>query len=284
MDYKEILNDKIVKSPNGWRSWLSGQKEILIELNKEPSFLSITEKVYWYLNDLTDFPKCTVCGKTVTRFKGVSKGGYVEHCGCSCAQKDEKTREKLNKTNLLRWGVKNPAQTAEIQKKMKATCKNRYGAENIFGSEIGKQKIKNTNLKKFGCENPQQNEQIKNKTKETLIQRYGITCGFHNNKNFHKSKGEQELFDFIKFFKNDARHGDRKQIWPMEIDVYIPSLNIGFEYDGDYWHSLPDMIQRDKEKDLACKNKGIKLFRVKEHDWIKNNENEKNRIMEIING
>lgn len=70
----------------------------------------------------------------------------------------------------------------------------------------------------------------------------------------------------------------------MELDVYIPSLNIGFEYDVDYWYSLPDMIQRDHEKDLACKNKGIKLFRVKEHDWMKNNESEKNRIMEIING
>ena len=70
----------------------------------------------------------------------------------------------------------------------------------------------------------------------------------------------------------------------MELDIFIPSLNLGIEYDGDYWHSLPDMIERDKKKDLACKEKGIKLIRIKEYNWVKDNENTKQKLKEILNG
>lgn len=190
----------------------------------------------------------------------------------------------MEEASLKKYGTKNPAQSKEVQNKMKNTCKERYGTENIFASEVGKQKIKESNLEKYGCENPQQNKKIKERTKETLIKKYGVACGFLTNRDYKKSKGELELFDFIKNQYSDAKSGDRKQIWPMELDIYIPSLNIGIEYDGDYWHSLPDMIERDEEKNNLCKEKNINLIRVKESDWLNNNELEKLRIMEIING
>ena len=36
----------------------------------------------------------------------------------------------------------------------------------------------------------------------------------------------------IDFLKNT-----RKQIPPYEIDIYIPSLKVGFEINGNFWHS-----------------------------------------------
>lgn len=284
MDYKNILINKIKSSPKGWFRWLKGQKEILMVLEKEPLDLSLCEKVYWYINDITEYPKCNVCGREVKSFKGITQGGYRIHCSSSCAQKDETTRKKLEETSLKIYGTKNPAQSKKVQNKMKNTCKKRYGAENIFASEIGKQKIKDTNIKKYGCENPQQNKDIKIKTKNTLIKVYGVTCGYLTKKNYKVSKGELELYDFIKSLYKDAKHTDRKQIWPMELDIYIPSKKIGIEYDGEYWHNLPDMIKRDKEKDKICQEKNIILIRVKESDWIKNRDNEKLRIMEALNG
>ena len=167
-------------------------------------------------------------------------------------------------------------------KKMKIIEK--YGSENIFASEFGKEKIKQSMIEKYGVENCQQNIEIKEKTKKTLIEKYGVTCGCQLNKEYHISKGEREVFDFIKNIFPNAKHTDRSQIWPMELDIYLPDLKVGIEYDGDYWHSLPEMIERDKKKDNICKEKNIKLIRIKESEWANNKEKIKEKLKkELLN-
>lgn len=284
MDYKDLILQKIKENPKGWCTWIKGQKDIVAEIEKQnfPE-LPFVQKVYWYVHNLTEFPKCKTCKKDVHRFCNCQIG-YAPHCGCRCAQLDKDTRAKLAATNMIKYGTDNPAKSKVVQDKMHKTCIERYGTENPFASDYGKQRIKETNLKKFGCENPQQDAKIKEKTKRTLIKKYGVTCGFHNGHFSKKSKGENELYEFVLSFRQDARHSDHKQIWPMELDIFIPSLNLGIEYDGDYWHSLPDMIERDKKKDLACKEKGISLIRIKECDWVKDNENTKQKLKETLNG
>ena len=47
----------------------------------------------------------------------------------------------------------------------------------------------------------------------------------------------------------------------MLLDVYLPSLNIGIEYDGAWCHQD---IEKDKRKDDKCKELGIALYRVRE--------------------
>lgn len=281
---KDTLKEMMTNNPKGWFSWLRKQQQILDEIERQgyPSDLPLVQKVYWFINGLMDFPKCN-CGKSIKKFRN-TRLGYFEHCCCSCAQLDKETKKKLAETNLKRFGAVNAAQSKIIQDKMKATCLKKYGAENIFGSEIGKQKIKETNLERFGCENPTQNSEIRSRSKQTMINRYGITCGFHNGKIPKRSKGEIELYEFIQANFSDARHSDHKQIWPLELDIFIPSLNIGIEYDGSYWHSLPDMIERDKKKDEICKEKGIFLIRIQEKNWLSKTAEEKTKIMEILNG
>lgn len=50
----------------------------------------------------------------------------------------------------------------------------------------------------------------------------------------------------------------------MEIDVYIRELGIGVEYDGIVYHSNKKAKERERRKNKLCKQKGIKLYRVKE--------------------
>lgn len=45
-----------------------------------------------------------------------------------------------------------------------------------------------------------------------------------------------------------------------EIDVFIPSLKVGIEYDGEGYHD----VTRDIRKDQACTNAGITLYRIRE--------------------
>lgn len=61
----------------------------------------------------------------------------------------------------------------------------------------------------------------------------------------------------------------------FEIDIYIPSLNIGIEYNGLIWHS-----ERFKEnaqiyhlnKTEVCAKVGVHLIHVFEDDWVDNQE------------
>lgn len=52
----------------------------------------------------------------------------------------------------------------------------------------------------------------------------------------------------------------------MELDIYIPSLKIGIEYDGERAHAT-NRLEKDIRKYQICKNAGIKLIRIREVDY-----------------
>lgn len=54
----------------------------------------------------------------------------------------------------------------------------------------------------------------------------------------------------------------RKKIDKIECDIYVTSLKVGVEYDGVYWHK--NKYKNDRAKNVALKNKGIELIRVRE--------------------
>ena len=96
----------------------------------------------------------------------------------------------------------------------------------------------------------------------------GIGCPICNNKIGKSSKKEKSLYKFIKKFFPDAINGDRKQINPQELDIYIPSKNFAIEYNGLYWHSdIHKHKNYHKDKLNSCKFKNIKLIFVYEDDW-----------------
>ena len=48
------------------------------------------------------------------------------------------------------------------------------------------------------------------------------------------------------------------------VDVYIPSLNLIIEADGDYWHSLDRVIKKDKAENAYLKKCGYNFLRLSE--------------------
>ena len=56
---------------------------------------------------------------------------------------------------------------------------------------------------------------------------------------------------------------NRHKIDGKEVDIFIPSLNIGVEFDGSYWHK--DKEEADLEKNKHLLSRGIKLIRVRQH-------------------
>lgn len=70
---------------------------------------------------------------------------------------------------------------------------------------------------------------------------------------------EQAIYYYIKKIFADAINGDRTM--GKELDIYIPTLKIGIEYDGEAWHKD---IKKDIAKDNYYEKLGIKLIRVRE--------------------
>lgn len=49
----------------------------------------------------------------------------------------------------------------------------------------------------------------------------------------------------------------------MELDIYIPSIKLGIEYDGEAWHKK-DKRARERRKYQICGDNGIRLLRIME--------------------
>ena len=51
----------------------------------------------------------------------------------------------------------------------------------------------------------------------------------------------------------------------QEIDIFIPKLKVGIEYDGVFWHNN---LERDINKDCICEENGVELFHIREYGCI----------------
>lgn len=113
-------------------------------------------------------------------------------------------------------------------------------------------------------------------------------------------KMEAEVRNFVsKYFKchkhrENVKISDKKYIKRFEIDIFIPELNKGIEFDGTYWHSPTilkqrrphwpeeDLINYESIKDSYFKTKGIEILHIKEKDWIENETKCKNKILSFL--
>lgn len=87
------------------------------------------------------------------------------------------------------------------------------------------------------------------------------------------SRAEEDLSSFLSTFVT-VEKSHRKIIHPYEIDIYIPSKQIGIEFNGLYWHSELKGKTRayHHSKWLAAKKAGIQLIQIWEDDWNRNPE------------
>ena len=87
------------------------------------------------------------------------------------------------------------------------------------------------------------------------------------------SKGEKELAAYLTQTW-DIELRDRKIIKPYEIDIVIPELKLGIEYNGDFWHGEHsektggDPVAYHTKKLELARTKGYRLFFVWESQWL----------------
>jgi hypothetical protein len=228
-------------------------------------------------------------------------------------------KEKQKRTIIETYGVDNISKLEKVKNKKRETTLSNFGVDVPLKSEIIKQKVKKTNLKKYGNEYFTKSELYRKENYDIANDNFylsyiddGISlfeCDYGLNHNFEISKDvyckrklyniplctvcnpvgdnrsvkEKELFNFI----SNSYSGEILNNWrdsKMEIDIYLPHLKIGFEFNGLYWHS--DIY---KEKDFHLKKteffnkKEIRIIHIWEDDWDNKRDIIKSQVLNILN-
>ena len=249
-------------------------------------------------------------------FQEKSKKTNLEKFGTEFPNKNEKVKEKRLKTNLEKYNIENVFQLNKIKEQIKKTNLEKYGVEFSLQDESIKTKKNQTTLKKYGNEIYNKSEESK---KNTIIGQHPNYIKYLNNNislfkcdlnkdhdfeinvdNFHsrlkyklylcttcypigvqKSIKEKQLLEYIQTIYNGEIISSYRD--GLEIDIYLPELKIGIEFNGLYWHS-------NKFKELNYhinklnffKEKGIDIKFIYEDDFDNNFDIIKSQISNWI--
>lgn len=185
-----------------------------------PEDFTLIQKMYHYFMDDPELKLgiCPVCGNRC-KFKNLNFG-YWNHCSSKCAITDENVINKIQQTNLKRYGVESTFQSNIIKDKIKKTHIENYGTEHPMKnkeyrdkqSEIMKsicnskeykshiqervQKRENTCIKKYGVKNVSALPDIREKAKQTTLERYGdVYYGKTNHYKQHQKEYTKRGFE-----------------------------------------------------------------------------------------
>lgn len=205
----------------------------------------------------------------------------------SQAHKSETTKQKKKETLKRRYGVNavNVSQIPAIKNKIRKTMRN------MFGGWKGQEQI--LHIDKYHDANFWQKNFIDDEgylDVRTCSTFFGISYqtvyaqAKRLNLDFKVRRQisfeEREVLAFIQELRPDLeiRLNTRDVISPLEIDIYIPDLKLGIEYDGLYWHSVGKQpydnlseydYQRDrlKRKFTEAHNRDILLLDIYDLEW-----------------
>jgi len=102
----------------------------------------------------------------------------------------------------------------------------------------------------------------------------------------HLSIAENEIYVFIKNLvgENNVEQRNTSILNGKEIDIFVPKLNIGFEFDGINWHS--EKYNKDRyyhlDKTLKCIEKGVHLIHIFEDEYLEHKDIVLEKIEHIL--
>ena len=96
------------------------------------------------------------------------------------------------------------------------------------------------------------------------------------------SKGEQELFEFVRSLAVDAEQTNKTLIGPKHIDIYVPSKRLGIEYHGLYYHAGESKKEGCRLKWKLSEAAGVKLIQIFEDEWLFDKEIVKARLSAML--
>lgn len=224
----------------------------------------------------------------------------LEKYGVTCSLQSEEAQEKAKQTNLGKYGVEFPQQSVKFQDEVFRVHRSEFWdtfccrlKEKDIIPLFDKEEYVNDTGRKFKClccnevfESEGTCDYLKRHKKQddsyTTLLTQNIHCPYCSRL---FSKKEKDVLGFIKTVYNGEIQENVKGLFPnknMELDIFLPQLNLGIEFDGNYWHSLEGARERDEQKTQLCGQRGIRLLRIKESDWDNNRESVEKELKATI--
>jgi len=206
------------------------------------------------------------------------KNGNMKKIGVEFPIQNTEIKIQIEKTNLEKYGVKNTFQSIELRKKGYLKIRQKMLLANNIIDIIDDEYI----LKCDICDSVFKI----NKFNFYARKKYNtILCSLCNPISPQISGNEIELRNFIKenYYK-EIIINNKEIITPLELDIYIPELQIAFEFNGLYWHNE---LYKDKNYHLnkteLCEAQGIQLIHIYEDDWLFKQDIIKSMILNKLN-
>jgi Zn finger protein HypA/HybF involved in hydrogenase expression len=184
--------------------------------------------------------------------------------------------------NLKKYGVNFPNKLDYVKNNIKETKR-----KNLLKKykELGLKTIKSDGTYVFKCEKGHDFE-ITSVLLYNRLKYKTVLCTKCNKINSYNISGlELQLQEFIQDnYDGEIIFSNRSIIKPYELDIYLPELNLAFEFNGVYWHNelnKPENYHLNKTE--SCLKKGIQLIHIYEDDWIYKQEIIKSRLKNKFN-
>lgn len=261
---------------------------------------NIQTKIYWILNNIHDYPKChnPNCphgGIVKFNVRNIFTGYGTNYptCCSACAKHTPEYMQNWGNSLEEKYGSRHPMHCQEIKEKFRETSEEKWGGIGFASNEI-KTKYENKCLELYGVKNGGGSKQALKKIVETKMERYNHPYFvFPNGEQGMVSKSEKEVLKYVKSIYNGRIiENDRTQMEPNdenkwienhELDIWLPDIRVAIEYNGNYWHNMPNVIESDKFKKLQCESKGIKLISISEQDWNNDRKACESKIFQMVN-
>lgn len=199
---------------------------------------------------------------------------------------DEETRKKISDSIKKKWKEKEYREKVSnahkhfLPKEWKENIS--YGMVGIVRSDKTKNKMSKYQSNRTEEHNKKMRnawkEQWKSLTKEEQLERLSkwIKAGHESINSFTFKPSSIEVKVSKQLDMIGIRYIKQKHIYNgsrnFYLDFYIPSLKLVIECNGDYWHNLPNRIERDKELKEYVESTGRKIIFIWEHeindDWF----------------
>ena len=234
-------------------------------------------------------------------FRKMFRETCLENLGVEYPMQSDSVKEKSKKTLLENYGVDNPSKSSSILNKSKNTNFVRWGNENYLITEDYKIKNLIKLSEKWNSDNIMKSElfrvgRFSISKDENYIKYLKNGCSLLKCENGHDfaidinnyikrsesnlplctrcypigdniSIKEGQIYEFIKnIYEGEILESYRDG---LEIDIYLPDLKLGFEFNGLYWHSEKFKSKNYHiDKTNYFKERGIRIIHIWEDDWM----------------
>jgi hypothetical protein len=274
----------------------------------DDNFLTFNERVFWLLN-----PSNIICENN-KRLKYVAKRKEYGFCGgpntCECHKAEIKDR--TSKTTVFG--------TEDFLEKRKETWTEKYGTDNPQKLQEYKDSATERNTGKVHTKGKRLEyvadgyNKVIARLKDEFIPLFTVDEYLGSNrKNVYKwqcvkcskivdshidyetvprcticnpkevSTPEHELREYLDSFNIAYECNVTNIIPPLELDIFVPTLNVAIEHNGTYWHSSK---KKDKNYHInkynICKEKGIHLIQIFGDQWKNKQDIVKARLKNVL--